>query len=66
MELVLDAKEEEGARYRDGDVEASSRGLLFMTTQTVLGIYIFVLSGNGFLPFDHVFARDCDVSITGR
>ena len=40
MELVVDAKEEEGARYQIGDVEASSRGLLFMTSQTVLGVNI--------------------------
>ena len=70
MELVYDAKEEEGVRYQIGDVEASSRGLLFMTSQTVLGVYIcfkrkWLLALQLFV-FEHVFARNCEAAITGR
>ena len=70
MELVFDAKEEEGARYQVRDVEASSRGLLFVTTQTVSGTYICFkrkrLFGLQLFVFEHEFARDCGAAIAGR
>ena len=50
MELAFDAKEKEGARYQVGDVEASSRGLLFMTSETVSGIHLLVLAETAFSP----------------
>ena len=70
MELVFDAKEEEGARYQIGDVEASSRGLLFVTSQTVLGVNICfkrkqLLALQPFV-FEHEFARNCGATITGQ
>ena len=70
MELVIDAKEEEGARCQFGDVEASSRGLLFVTSQTVSGACICfkrkrLLALQPFI-FEHVFARNWGAAITGR
>ena len=50
MELVIDVKEEEGARCQFRDVEASSRGLLSMTSETVSGIYLLVLAETAFSP----------------
>ena len=70
MELAFDAKEEEGARCQVGDVEASSRRLLFMTSQTALGVYICFkrkrLLALQLFVFEHVFARNCGAAITGR
>ena len=70
MELVFDAKVGEGARYRIRDVVTSSREILFVTSQTVLGVNICfkrkrLLALQPFV-FEHEFARNCGATITGR